>query len=62
MEIVRRWEQSGGSWLVLARHPGRLTLSLRRCDGGEEVERLGSSEPELLAFIGDRATSEDDPC
>jgi hypothetical protein len=62
VEIVRRWEQSGGSWQVLARRPGQLTVSLRRCDGGEEVQRLGSSEPELLAFIGNRASSEDDPC
>ncbi len=34
-----------------------LTTTLRR--GGEEVERLTSSDPHLLAWIGDRVSSED---
>lgn len=33
--------------------------SLRRCDDGEEVDRLTSSDPDLLAWIGDRAGRED---
>jgi hypothetical protein len=28
------------------------------CDGGEEVHRLTSADPELLAFIGTRSSSE----
>ncbi|QDP98738.1 hypothetical protein FOE78_11000 [Microlunatus elymi] len=55
---VRRWEDLGGIWRVLDRHPDQLTISLCRCDGGEEVERFSSSEPSLLGFIGDRDTSE----
>ncbi|MEO6703630.1 MAG: hypothetical protein ABI140_10010 [Jatrophihabitantaceae bacterium] len=61
-EVVRRWQALGASWQVIARAPGSLTLSLCRCDGGEEVERLSSSEPELLALIGERNSSEHDPC
>jgi hypothetical protein len=35
-----------------------VTVSLCRCDGGEEVGRLSSDDPELIAFLGDRLSSE----
>jgi hypothetical protein len=37
---LERWRDFGGTWQVLARSPGRATVSLCRCDQGEEVERL----------------------
>jgi hypothetical protein len=36
-----------------------VTVALFRCDGGEEVERFTSADPELLRFIGDRLSSAD---
>jgi hypothetical protein len=60
-DLLRRWEQLGASWQVIGRAPGQLTVSLCRCDGGEQVQQLTSSDPELLAFIGPRTSSEDEP-
>jgi hypothetical protein len=44
---------------VLWSEPGSVTVSLRRCDGGEEAERFTSGDPELLAFLDGRLSSED---
>jgi hypothetical protein len=52
--VLRRWQDFGGVWQVVARSPAQVTISLRRCDGGEEVERLTSGDPKLLAFLDDR--------
>jgi hypothetical protein len=54
---VRRWQDSGAVWEVLARSGGSVTIGLLRCDGGEEVDRFSSDDPRLLAFIGDRWSS-----
>jgi hypothetical protein len=56
---VRRWQDSGAVWEVLARSGGSVTIGLLRCDGGEEVDRFSSDDPRLLAFIGDRWSSAD---
>lgn len=57
--VLRRWEDSGGVWRVLARGERGVTVSLCQCTGGEEVERLTSSDPELLTFLGDREASDE---
>lgn len=36
-----------------------MTIALLRCDGGEEVDVFTSDDPRLLAFIGERHSSED---
>lgn len=59
VEELRRWEDSGAHWQVVARTANRLTIALLRCDGGEEVERLVSADPALLAFVGSRDRSDD---
>ncbi len=56
---IRRWADAGGSWLVLARGPGAVTVSLRRCDGGEEADRLVVTDPDALAYLARRSSSED---
>ncbi|MCF6387054.1 hypothetical protein L2K20_08715 [Mycobacterium sp. MBM] len=58
VEELRRWEDSGAHWQVLTRTADRLTIALLRCDGGEEVERLDSGDPALLAYIGSRDRSD----
>ncbi|WP_454789188.1 hypothetical protein [Mycolicibacterium lutetiense] len=57
---LRRWQDSGAHWRVLTRTADSLTISLLRCDGGEEVDRFTSADPELLAFVGARTASDDD--
>jgi hypothetical protein len=56
---LQRWEDSGAVLAVFSRKGGRVTVSLLRCDGGEEVDRFTSDDPRLLSFIGDRTTSQE---
>lgn len=58
---LRRWEDSGAMWRVVRRPAGSVTVALCRCDGGEEVGRITSTEPAVLRYIGERASSEEDP-
>lgn len=60
-EVLRRWEDSGAHWRVVARPPGRVVVSLTTCDGGEEVQRLDSDDPALAGYVGDRGSSQDPP-
>jgi hypothetical protein len=55
---LERWEGSGAVWRVVSRSAAGVTVALCRCDGGEEVGRLSSDDPELIAFLGDRLSSE----
>lgn len=55
---LTRWEESGAHWQVINTGHGHVTVALLRCDGGEEVERFTSDDPQLLAFIGARTSSE----
>lgn len=57
VETLRRWESAGGHWQVLSRNSAGLIVALMRCDGGEEMHRIASSDPDLTAYIGDRETS-----
>lgn len=56
---LRRWEDSGAIWRVLARTTTRVTIGLFECTGGQEVDRFTSTDPALLRFIGDRWSNED---
>ena len=59
LERITRWQDRGGTWRVLARHGDRVTVSLCRCDAGEEMERLTSTDADVLAYLGDRDASDD---
>ena len=54
IETLERWEQFGAAWHIVARTSGSVTISLCRCDGGEEVDRITSSDPDLLAWLAGR--------
>ena len=54
---LRRWQDSGAVWQVVSRTHRNVTVALLRCDGGEEVDRISSDDPRLLAFIGERMDS-----
>ncbi len=49
-----RWEDFGGTWRVVRRTAAGVTISMRRCDGGEQVEELTSDDPGLLAWLDTR--------
>lgn len=51
---LQRWEDAGGTWRILARDRQSVTVSLLRCDGGEEADRFTSDGPRLFAFIDGR--------
>ena len=59
--VLTRWERSGAVWRVLARSRAGVTVGLLSCDGGEEMGRLTSSDPALLALVDDRPDSEHEP-
>ena len=47
-------------WRVLGRHhDGGVTVGLYQCDGGEEVDRISSTDPRLLEYLKDRSISEE---
>ncbi len=56
---LRRWEDSGAAWRVIARSPDAVVVALLTCDAGEEVDRLHSADPALRAYVGDRQRSDE---
>ncbi|GAA12889.1 hypothetical protein GOALK_060_01220 [Gordonia alkanivorans NBRC 16433] len=60
LDDLRRWEDSGAGWRVVHRGPEGITVSLVRCDGGEEVDRFVSDDPTIVAHVGGRTSSEQD--
>jgi len=61
LAVLRRWEDAGGLWRVLARQGRAVTVGLYRCDGGEEIDRLVADDPRLARFLAGRSSSEDAP-
>jgi hypothetical protein len=57
---LQRWQDSGAHWRVLTRTADSLTITLLRCDGGEEVDRFTSTDARLRDFVGARTSSEDE--
>lgn len=56
---LRRWQDSGAIWRVVRRDSSRVVIALITCTGDEEVARLTSTDPVVLAFVGTRTGSED---
>jgi hypothetical protein len=53
VEKLRRWELSGGTWHVLHRSGTHTVVELCACTG-EPMERLSSSNRELLDYLAAR--------
>ena len=53
---LQRWEASGGHWRVLPGRRGQVVVALERCDGGEEIDRLVSDDPDLRDYLAGRTT------
>jgi len=58
IELLMRWEEFGATWQVVSHTADSVTISMRRCDGGEEVRRLTSGDPELLGWLAGRTRSD----
>jgi hypothetical protein len=54
---VLRWQDDGGTWLVLRRSPDAVVISLRTCGSDEEMAQLSSRDPALLAYVSQRPNS-----
>lgn len=59
VQALRRWQDSGGVWRVESRSADRVVVGLRRCDDGEEADRIVSADPRLVAYLAGRESSED---
>lgn len=46
-----RWELSGATWQLERVREGTAVVALCRCDGGEEVDRLISDDPDFVAYV-----------
>lgn len=58
-DALLRWEDSGGTWAVLRRGEDGMTISLRTCTAGEEVDWLVTADPDVREHVGDRDRSDD---
>jgi hypothetical protein len=59
VEVLRRWERGGAVWRVVSRTDTQVEVALMTCTVAQEMDRLVSSDPEVLEFIGDRDSSDD---
>jgi hypothetical protein len=57
--VLQRWADAGAVWRVVDRRRGSVTVALYPCDGGEEVDRISSTDPNLLRFLADRTSSDE---
>lgn len=58
VDRLERWQQFGATWRVASRRAETVTISLCRCDGGEEIDRLTSDDANLLRWLAGRTSSE----
>jgi len=50
LEELRRWEQAGGLWRFVAQGPDFVDIALLTCSADEEMGRLHTNNPTVLAF------------
>jgi hypothetical protein len=58
VDVLQRWADVGAVWRVLGHGADGVTVGLYQCDGGEEVDRISSTDPRLLRFLEGRSSSE----
>jgi hypothetical protein len=57
--VLQRWADAGAVWRVVDRRRASVTVALYQSDGGEEVDRITSTDPGLLRYLAGRTSSED---
>ena len=60
LDRLLRWETFGGHWRVSSRSATGLDIRLLTCDGGEEADRLQTSDPSVIRYVGARLSDQDD--
>ena len=60
-DVIERWETFGGTWRIVedgSAGAGRaVTVALCRCDGGEDVERVASTDATARRWLQTRAAT-----
>jgi hypothetical protein len=59
IDALDRWSDSGAIWRVDVQTSTSVTISMCRCDGGEEVDRVRSTDPAVINWLGNRTSSEE---
>lgn len=54
IDMLERWEDFGGTWRVDHRDEGSALIHLLRCDGGETVDSLESSDAKFMRWLDRR--------
>jgi hypothetical protein len=54
VDVLMRWEHHGATWRTLHVSDVKAIVDLCTCHG-EPVDRLESDDPELIAFLRERA-------
>jgi hypothetical protein len=57
--VLAHWADAGAVWRVVDRRRAAVTVALYQCDGGEEVDRITSTDPRLLRYLAGRESSEE---
>ncbi|WP_445258144.1 hypothetical protein [Nocardioides aurantiacus] len=60
VEVLARWENSGGHWKVLNETAGWIDIGLFTCDGGEQMSRVSGARTTVLhSYLQGRTSSAD---
>lgn len=54
LEELRRWERAGGLWHVVSQGPDFVDIALLTCSADEEMGRLHTNDPAVLALARGR--------
>ena len=55
-EVLTRWEDSGAVWRVFHLSDSKAIVDLCTCSG-EPVDRIESTDPDLIEFLRERDSS-----
>jgi hypothetical protein len=56
VDVVKRWEEHGADWRVVALSDDHVSIDLCTCSG-EPVDRLDSGDRELIEFVASRLSA-----
>jgi hypothetical protein len=59
-DALRRWEDHGAMWRAVHVSDARAIVDLCTCMG-EPVDRIESDDPDLIAFVRERAALDSGP-
>jgi hypothetical protein len=54
LDTLRRWEDAGGQWRVVAERKDSVVVALERCDGGEEIDRIEGRDRAFVEYVTSR--------